>query len=134
MKTWLKRGAILLVIILVIYVIYLAFNHFTGAESGKTSGWKAIYLNNGQVYFGHVNKGLGSFVTISDVYYLPIQKQADLMPGREISDQGTQIVLTKLGSALPNPTNQLRINRNSVVMIEDLRNDSKIVDAIKKMK
>lgn len=124
----------LIVIIVVALVGFSLYKYFKNPAGARPSGWQVVYLSNGQVYFGHLQGMGGQMVTINDVYYLPTQKQADLIPGREIADQSVQITLTKLGSQYPGTTNQLQVNRSTIIMVEQLRADSKIVDAINKMK
>jgi hypothetical protein len=46
----------------------------------------------------------------------------------------TNINIVKLGGELHGPTDEMRINRDTVLFIEDLKSDSKVVSAINQLK
>lgn len=95
------------------------------------NSYQAVFLSNGQVYFGKLVSSRGSY-KLSDVYYLqskqPIQAQ-----GADIDQQG-DMALIKLGKELHGPEDWMLINREHVVFVEQLKDDSRVVQAIKKAK
>ncbi len=91
------------------------------------SGYQAVFLTNGQVYFGKVTSSLtGQFVDLEDVYYLQVAQANETDPAAQ---QGTSLV--KLGSEMHGPENDMQVNRDQILFVEQLRVDSKIVEAIK---
>jgi len=90
------------------------------------SGYQAVFLTNGQVYFGKVTSSLtGQFVDVEDVYYLQVAQAAETDPAAQ---QGTSLV--KLGSEMHGPEDDMQVNRDQILFVEQLRADSKIVEAI----
>jgi hypothetical protein len=60
---------------------------FPSSEAGK---WQAVFLDNGQVYFGHLVPDGRSYVKLSNVYYL--------RAAGDLSDAGATINLINLRS------------------------------------
>jgi hypothetical protein len=55
-----------------------------------------------------------------------------LQPGTETPT--ANINLVKLGAELHGPTDEMRINRDHILFIEDLKDDSQVVQGIKRFK
>jgi len=136
--SWVK-GLVTLVVVLVIIGggIYLIAN-YTGigfpsstAVSFKAD-WQAVFLTNGQVYFGKVDKIDGSFVYLADIYYLQvITLQNTIGQPPDVQTQPEQrLTLIKLGNEIHGPQDAMVINREHVVIMEDLKDDSRVVQAI----
>ena len=88
-------------------------------------------MTNGQVYFGKLVSTRGSY-KLTDVYYLqskqPVQSQ-----GADAGAEG-DMALIKLGNELHGPEDWMLINRQHVVFVEQLKGDSRVVQAINKAK
>jgi len=93
----------------------------------KPHGYQAVFLTNGQVYFGTVQSKTKDEVFLSDIYYLQSNKNS-------AGESNDDVNLVKLGNELHGPENSMLINRNHVVFIENLRDDSKVVKAIQGIK
>ncbi len=87
--------------------------------------YQAVFLDNGQVYFGKLERSRGEFFTLSDVFYL--------QSGVSV-EQTSSLSLTKLGSEAHGPEDQMQINREHILFIEDMKDDSKVVQAIQEYK
>jgi len=109
-------------------------------SSDDSSAYNALFLTNGQVYFGKILKQNKEQVVLEDVFYLQAQKT-----GAEngIGDGGRQaatsspegkMTLVKQGGELHGPTDQLFINKSQLLFYEELRSDSKVLEAIKNYK
>jgi hypothetical protein len=103
----------------------------TTLTPGEASDYKAVFLVNNQVYFGKLGNSINSqFVALEDVYYLQVQQQIQpASKDKKASDQ-PNISLIKLGGELHGPTDTMQINRDQILLIEDLRTDSNLVAAI----
>ena len=145
--SWLK-GLVTLIVILVIIGggIYLIAS-YTGIGSGlfnpnQLSGnWQAVFLSNGQVYFGKVSNAKSKYVELTDAYYFQLK---DASTGQSAGEGATiqtnpqapagqnkgEMTLVKLGSELHGPEDKMMINQSQILFIEDLRSDSKVVQAI----
>ena len=91
------------------------------------SDYWAVFLSNNQVYFGKLVSREGQYLSLREVFYLRAQRQ--LQPAVE-EDTKQQIQLIKLGSELHGPVDRMIINRDQILLTEELKEDSKVVTAI----
>jgi hypothetical protein len=97
--------------------------------------YQAIFLTNGQVYFGKLSDLNNKYVTVSDIYYLQVQ-QGQTTDGKSLqnasstTDANTQVSLAKLGSELHGPADKMHIASDQVLFWENLTNDGKVAQAI----
>lgn len=102
-------------------------------DADKASGYSAVFLANGQVYFGRVFSSWGQYLTLTDVFYLRIQRQLQPPQEEEGADgvkRETQLI--KLGEELHGPVDEIKINRDQVLFMEKMKSDSRVVQGIKK--
>lgn len=97
------------------------------------SGWQAVFLTNGQVYFGKLSGKGGKYATLHDIYYLQLA-QAPQPSTQKNEQQQPQVSLVKLGNELHGPVDEMKINRDHILFIEDMKNESKVVQAISNYK
>jgi hypothetical protein len=97
----------------------------------NVSDFSAVFLTNGQVYFGKVYSDANAEVDLREIYYLQVSQQ-DLQNGTKTATPtpSPDISLVKLGNELHGPNDRMRINRDQVLFIESLKNDSQVVKAI----
>lgn len=121
-------GQLVGIIVLVIIIAagaYFGTSKLKGTDNGKTR--QAVFLTNGQVYFGYVSNANQKTVKLTDIYYL--QVQGDLQAGdTKAADQ--KLSLVKLGNELHGPTDAMDINRDHILFIEDMKSDAKVNTAI----
>jgi hypothetical protein len=113
-----KMGNITPLLFLVVALISL-----TGC-SGKPSfntPYQVVLLDNGQAYFGKVEKMGYAYVTLSDVFYIQTQATAE---GKVASN-----VLIKRGNEWHGP-DKMYLNTRHVVMIEPVGPLSKVAELI----
>lgn len=122
---------IILIVLLTAVIVYFAtVTQIFGLAKGKAdASWKAIFLTNGQVYFGHLHQPNSQFVDLTDIYYLQIDQQSALQPSKDINAD-SKINLVELGNELHGPTSEMKINRDQILFTETLKPDSKVVSAI----
>ena len=94
-----------------------------GAEIANGE-YQAVFLDNGQVYFGKLKTG-NDFYELTDVFYL--------QAGSAGVDQAS-LSLLKLGNEAHGPEDKMQINKDHVLFIEDMKSDSKVVSAIQEYK
>jgi len=87
------------------------------------NAYQAVFLTGGQVYFGKLSGRGDDIYLLSDVYYLS--------EPREGNPKGQ---LLKRGTELHGPRDPMIIPARQVLLIENLRDDSDVVQAIKKHK
>lgn len=131
-----KKGGLGIVIagaaIIILALILLRGND---SLSSFENDWQAVFLTNGQVYFGKIVKQNKSEVVLKDIYYL--QVVGALQQGSEAQKKDNkqgELSLVKLGNELHGPTDNMYINRDQVLFIEDLKEDGNVGQAIKNYK
>lgn len=123
-----SRTVRVLFIIAILAVIGIASYYIYGTYVTHTGRRQAVFLTNGQVYFGYLGNANGQFIHLTNVYYAPLD--AALQTGRH--DQSQNISLIKLGQELQGPEDEMFIARDQILFYENMRPDSKVNDAIKK--
>lgn len=140
-----KKGLSLIVSLLILIILvsgaWLGLKALMPNSIAKVSGkeWQAIFLANGQVYFGKVKAVSGKTITLADIYYLqvvtkPLQRTQEGSAATAAASSQTQqeLTLIKLGNEIHGPTDHMVINRDQVLLTEILKNDSRVVQAITK--
>jgi hypothetical protein len=129
-------GTIVVVAILIGFIAWcLASQHsskpaFNENLNINTTEYQAVFLTNGQVYFGKLADLNHKYVSISDIYYLQVQQS--LQDGKTATNSNSQVSLAKLGSELHGPEDQMHISSDQILFWENLKSDSKVVQAINK--
>lgn len=101
------------------------------SSKGANGAYQAVFLSNGQVYFGKLMKGGREYLKLSDIFYLQVTPVQG--PQTEPKQQ-PQLQLVKLGNELHGPVDEMSINKEHVLFFEDLKDDGKVVQAIKEYK
>ncbi len=127
---WLLPFAAGIIVSLMVIVGAFAVHDKEGGTSStdiETDKYQAVFMTNGQVYFGKLADINKSYADLTDVYYLQVQQA--VQPAAE-TDQKSQVSLTKLGSELHGPTDKMHISRDQILFWENLKSDSTVVKAI----
>ena len=90
--------------------------------------YQAVFLSNGQTYFGRYIDRIGSYVKIEGAYYIQqtptaTEEQPNLPPESK---------LVRRGSELHQPLPYVLIPKTAILFVEDLRSDSSVVQFILK--
>jgi len=96
------------------------------ASAPARSGYYAIFLSNGQVYFGNITKENDRELVLKHIFY--IQKNA------EAGQSANDVTLLKLGNELHGPEDMMEINKSQILFIEQLKPDGKVAKAIQDYK
>lgn len=117
-------------------------SRFSGSNVVKdgddnVSDYSAVFLTNGQVYFGKIQRdSTDTQLDIVDIYYLQVGNQSVQQSGSTPTPSPSasaqpDIQLVKLGKELHGPNDRMHINRQQILFTESLKNDSKVIAAIK---
>jgi hypothetical protein len=128
----LKIGGAIVALAIIWWILYALEVLPAGFTPFSSSGYQAVFMNNGQVYFGHLSRQNHQYPVLRDVFYLQVTQPPQ--PIRTGEATPTNINLVKLGGELHGPTDEMRINRDAVLFIEDLKPDSGVVSAINQLK
>lgn len=130
---WVRVAFVVLLFSLTVLAIAIALLLYFGkVREGnyvKDNGMQAVFLTNGQVYFGKVKDVTSQYVNLQDIYYLNTEQQ-QAKEGDKNQQTSTNFALIKLGCELHGPTDQMIINRDQVTFWENLKNDGKVAKAI----
>ncbi len=137
-----------LLIIIVLVVAAFLVNKYTpinlfGTNSSPNvefaNNYSAVFLSNGQVYFGVIsypkNDKLGdsNYIILKDIYYLQVSSPLQQAPPNGVK-QEPKLTLVKLGTELHAPEDYMQINSRQIIFIEKLKSDGQVVQAIEKYK
>ena len=125
----------LIIIASILVVLAIAGSAFSNGTSSsamslvKSDQYQAVFLSNGQVYFGKITGSDSQTLILEDIFYLQVEQQ--LQPEQADSQDGSpQVSLAKLGNELHGPEDQMFISMKEVVFWENLRDDGDVVTAI----
>ncbi|MEK7653292.1 MAG: hypothetical protein AAB358_02345 [Patescibacteria group bacterium] len=143
-KGWAKVLITILILAVVLVGAWFVVDRYTtfdfwgllpSANLGAKS-WQAVFLTNGQVYFGKIIKETPSKLVLVDIYYLQVVNKplqtSDQSQNANTNQSQQDLSLIKLGNEIHGPADEMVINRDQVLLTEKLRNDSKVVQSINK--
>jgi hypothetical protein len=110
----------------------IAYGKFFSINREISGDYQAVFLNNGQVYFGKLKYQRG-WIKLKDVYYLQVTDPLQGAEERENISVNTEqnIQLIKLGSELHGPEDEMFIEKNEVMFWENMKDDSKVLQSIR---
>ena len=125
------------IIVLGLFVFLFIVNAIFYSENGgvsRLSNWadvskyQAVFLTNGQVYFGQVSDVNEQTLILENIYYLKTSQNLQTAEGEVAAEDNFSLI--KLGNEIHGPADKMSISLNQVLFVEDMQNDSKVVEAI----
>ena len=111
----------------------LALFQYNYSTSIDEETLQAVFLTNGQVYFGQLGTMGKGIYKLDNVYYLQVTQDLQKQEGEgeeKKADTETNFSLVKLGDELHQPTSNMYINKDQVLFWENLETDSPIIETI----
>ena len=115
-------------VIVVVAGIWYGYSSIQSYKPNTSGPRQAIFLADGQIYFGYASSMRNQIVNLVDVYYL--------LPSSTSNDKTTvpataqKVDLIKLGAGgaddLVGATDKMKINRVGIKYIEEMKDDSQI--------
>lgn len=139
-RKWLKKAILAIVVIAVAAIgAFYLLNRPPQVTIDK-SGYQAVFLANGQVYFGKLQQDAGGYLSMTEIYYLQVQ---DAQPNgsavkdanktqQDVASGDTRLI--KLGEELHAPKDYMVINKDQMLFWENLKDNGKVALAIKSYK
>lgn len=126
---WLVANRVLLRNVFVATVVFFGAAFFTQwwdftLPSVGRGEYQAVFLANGQTYFGRYYDRIGAYVKIEDVYYLQQTESAN-------PDQAPDTKLVRRGRELHSPAARMLVPRSAVLFVEDLKDASPFAEFMK---
>jgi hypothetical protein len=133
---WLRAALMVLLFAGTILVVaLLVLLYFGGAKEQNyvdKDRQQAVFLTNGQVYFGKIKSISKNYIDLQNIYYLNVNQQ--VQPNQKdtssSSNSNQSVSLVKLGCELHGPQDQMVINRDQVTFWENLKTDGQVTKAI----
>jgi len=124
------RTIILITVVLLTIVLLglTVFFYLQTSSENYSSKYQAVFLTNGQVYFGKVSTESDEWIVMENVYYLKLKQSLQGQGSKELSE--SDVTLAKLGNEIHGPTDMMKINKKQVLFIENLSENSKVLSAI----
>ncbi|NCO44102.1 hypothetical protein GW889_01075 [Candidatus Berkelbacteria bacterium] len=136
-----SKKATSIVVVALLIVIALAFgakysDKIPGANKNSQK-YMAVTLDNGLIYFGNLKNKTSQYVTLENAYFA--QQNAEwVKPEDRKKDQEynqPQYLLTKVGDTeVYGPDSTMKINRDHILLIQDLKSDSQVIKTINSQK
>src|SRR3989338_2527697 len=130
-KPWVARLRIVFWILIVAGVALVILILLRGEQLvlRAPEAYQAVFLDNGQVYFGRLRPAGKNFLSLTDIYYL--REGSVQQPGSPAAGQKS-LDLIKLGAELHAPKDEMIINRDHVLYYEDLSDGGEVMKLIRK--
>jgi hypothetical protein len=101
-----------------------------GVNSDKYS---AVFLVNGQVYFGKIISNNEYEMQLKDVFFLRVDEQT-ATEGEETQVNEPLLSLVERSKSLHKPIDPMTLNKSQVILVEPLADDSEVITAINNIK
>ena len=116
---------------------YIAVSVFGIGSPIDRSKYQAVFLTNGQVFFGKLSGWGSTRPILNDVYYFQATGNTDAKQDEQAEaispTNGTQ-TLIKLGDEVHRPVDKLILNSDAILFVENIEDDGQVMEAIKKNK
>ena len=134
---WLTVGSVLVLALALVGFLFL--ERLKEGNTQPADKYQAVFLTNGQVYFGKLSNPTRDYLTLRDIYYLqvtqpPLQGSVGQTQQQATQGQQPQVSLVKLGNELHGPEDEMYISRSQLLFYEDLKEDGQVVKAIREYK
>jgi len=118
------------------FVGYAIVNGVGSSNYIEEDKYQAVFLSDGQIYFGKLDNVDMSYATLEDIYYLQVQNDdgAGDPPLQEGGAAAASITLRKLGNEIHGPVDQMIINGDQILFWENLKDDGQVAQAIERYK
>ena len=130
---WLKILTVVLLVGIVGLLVTITFSFTSSKKDAESSfvdtgKYQAVFLNNGQVYFGNIKDLNNNYVRMTNIYYLTQGSTSS----NSSSSSSSNYSLVKLGcQQIHDPLDEMVINRSQVTFWENLNPSGKVVTSIK---
>jgi hypothetical protein len=128
-------GIVAVVIVVAAMACYMIFG---GSLSGSidSSRYQAVFLSNGQVYFGKLENVNKDYMRLKDIYYLQSQQSATDVGNSDNPQDSTDgnVQLIKLGEEIHGPEDEMIVSKEHLLFFENLRQDGNVTRSINQHK
>ena len=98
----------------------------------QTNGYQAVFLDNGQVYFGKLSRIGSDYFRLTDVYYFESNNTAQTATTSATANVAPNLI--KLGKEIHSPQDKMDINKDKILFFENISQDGAVGKAIQNNK
>jgi len=126
----LALGVIVLTAVVTGGVLFYQSSVTSYIDGGK---YQAVFLTNGQVYFGKLSKLSGEYFKLTKIFYLQTQSTSTASTVQAVADaSAANVQLIKLGSEIHGPEDEMVISKSQILFFENTQTAGKVTAAIEK--
>jgi hypothetical protein len=114
----------LFIALFVATILLVQWWDFTVPSVGRAT-YQAVFLANGQTYFGRYYERLGPYAKVENVFYIQQNRST-------ADDSPPESRLVRRGSELHEPTSAMLIAKSAILFVEDLHEGSPIAQFMSK--
>jgi hypothetical protein len=89
--------------------------------------YQAVFLNNGQVYFGNIVELTNEYVVLEEPYSIKLQQKQTDAEGETVQ---SEVKLLSIKDEFYKPDGYMLIKKSEILFIEELQDSSQIIDII----
>jgi hypothetical protein len=130
-KAWFSLAVIALAAVVVLGL--LSMYHLSGSPSRRSvdkNRYQAVHVSDGRVFFGKIQHIDAHFIGLADAYYTAQASTENV--DTTVTNQSNNLSLIKAGEEVYGPDGKVLIQLEQVVYWENLKTDSKLLEAIGK--
>lgn len=105
-------------------------NSQSGATGVNSSRFQAVFLVNGQIYFGKLSDFNEKSFKLTNIYYPQAQTTESEKTDATTPDASGGIQLIRLGDEVHGPESEMYISKEQILYYENLKSDSKVSQLI----
>jgi hypothetical protein len=131
-KSFSLRGALLPFIVLLLIIVggFIGLKLLSGSKMPDSDKYQAVFLDNGQVFFGKLKNIDGKYLYLEKAYYTKSQELPEDATDQQKAATENNVSLVKVGDEVYGPENNMSIRAEQVLFWQDLSEDSKVAQAI----
>lgn len=118
--------AALIVIVVAAFIVW----RIASANGPAPDRYQAVFLDNGQVFFGKLKNTRGAYLKLENAYYSKSQELPENATAEQKVATANNVSLIKVGDEVYGPENSLNIRAEQVLFWQNLTTDSKVAKAI----
>lgn len=113
----------------IVLIVLMAYRSSVGSLIDG-SKYQAVFLTNGQSYFGKLQPAGGSYMELTNIFYLQTKATDTTAAQQATPDTTAQVQLVKLGDEIHGPSDQMIIDKSQILFFENLKSDGKVAQSI----
>lgn len=129
-KKYVFYSVVVFVLVAVAVVMCLLFVQSRLSNFIDGGKYQAVFLTNGQVYFGKL-KSIGSdYMSLTDIWYLQNKTSESDGLQETTKDTAASVEIVKLGNEIHGPDDEMIIGKDQILFFENLKQDGSVSKTI----